>query len=260
MTDYLRPLPKSDGEMPTSQEIEQAEERFNLPWTYLLPSGYPELDDIMCFPAHHLSLVYGAQGIGKSNLVLSTAAHAAKGGLKVLYLDTEGALPLEKLISLDLPKNIDVVQEPYVENLFDMVVQSIEEETYDLIIVDSLGSLTFHTEIENDAMARNIGVKALTLNKLFRYVPHHAQKHKTTVICTNHEREGVGAFQKHYLPGGSGQIYAAHHIIRLSRTSKDTFQKNKQIAGHIVTAEVKKSRVTRPYQKTTFRLHYTQEE
>lgn len=140
-----------------------------------------------------------------------------------------------------------------LEDAYTHIVEGVKQ--YDLIVVDSITALSFRAELENEPGSGNMGIKAKLLNQLCRVLPVLLTKHNCTVIFINQERDSFDGYGK-VIPGGKGQLYASSHTIRLSTDAKSRFQKDGEIAGHWVTAELRKSRVSIPFRKTKFKLVY----
>ena len=64
-----------------------------------------------------ITQIYGPPGVGKTNVALNIAVNVAKGGKKVIYIDTEGGISVDRIKQIsgddfdDVAKNI-VVFEP----------------------------------------------------------------------------------------------------------------------------------------------------
>lgn len=214
-------------------------------------TGFPELDEVAGFPKNMVSLVYGPFGVGKSTLMYKLIQNSPD---KILYIDSEAALNTERLQQLNVdPKRFQVRRVNLIEDAYDLIMESLDE--YDLIILDSVSSLSFKAEIEGEASDANMGKKAQIMNKLCRLLPVLIERSNCAVIFVNQERDRFDGMGK-TVPGGMGQMYASSHTVRLSTDAKSKFQKNNEIAGHWTTAEVRKTRVKMPWRKTKFQVFY----
>lgn len=216
-------------------------------------TGIDEFDAVTGFPKERVSLIYGPEGVGKSTLMYNVIKSLTDQA-RVLYIDTEAALSPERLSQLEIDVNsLDIRRDQLIEDVYDAVIEGVSE--YDLIIVDSLAACTFRAELVGEAADANMGIKPRIINKLCRVLPVLLTREHCTVILVNQERDRFDGMGKS-IPGGKGQTYASSLTIRLSTQASDRFQKNKQIAGHWVTAEIRKSRVCAPFQKMKFKIFY----
>lgn len=207
-----------------------------LPKTEWIATG-TSLDTVTLIPKDKITLLYGKFGIGKTTL-----AHliAARSGLKTLYIDTEAALTPERLKDLGIdPRDFVVRRVAYIEDVYSLLM-SDEALTYDLIVWDSVAGTSFYTEVEGDAFERQMGVKALIMNKLMRIMPNRLASSGTTLLLINQEREGIGQYAANYVPAGKGQMYSAGLVIRLSGTyPKVKVELKKNRFGDIKAEEIK---------------------
>lgn len=218
-----------------------AEERYNmfldqLPKTEWIETG-TSLDQVTLIPKDKITLIYGKYGIGKTTL-----AHlmASKSGLKTLYIDTEAALTPERLRDLEIdPRDFTTRRVTYMEDVYELLMDDKTME-YDLIVWDSVAGTSFHSEVEGGAFERQMGVKALIMNKLMRILPNKLAKSGTTLVLINQEREGIGQYEPNYVPAGKGQMYSAGLVVRLTGNyPKVKAELKKNRFGDIKTEEIK---------------------
>ena len=63
------------------------------------PTGAPFLDQFLAggYDEDIITTIYGPSGSGKTNLCLIAAVHCAMSGKKVIFLDTEGGIAVERI-------------------------------------------------------------------------------------------------------------------------------------------------------------------
>lgn len=207
-------------------------------------------------PENVITLITGKEGVGKSTISLQIAKSAALAGLKVLYIDTENSLNGERLELFQVPKdNFTLTYVTYIDEVFDLVRDEATLE-FDLIVLDGIERLLSVDEEQNDAYSRNIGSKAHLLNKTIRVMSMRFHKAGVTTVMINHERDVVGGPGGTYLPGGTGQKFAAAHWLKLRTTANSRFQKNGRVGGHYIRVIVAKSRYMNPHQEFKLKLTY----
>lgn len=223
-----------------------------------ISTGIAALDNLTQIPRGRVTQIQGPFGVGKTTLCLNMI----KGlrGKKVLYIDTEAALNPEKLVEMELEAADFTLynDSAFIEDIYDTILAALEKPTYDMIIFDSLAACTFRTEAAGTASDRNIGQKALIVNKLMRIIPMELKRTNTALVIINQEREVLGAYVPiKYTPGGMGVPYAASLMVALKSNKGARFPKSgPPFRGQEVTAEIIKSKVNEPWRKATFKLFY----
>ncbi|MGC9517562.1 MAG: DNA repair and recombination protein RadB [Methanomicrobiales archaeon] len=137
-----------------------------------------------------LTQFYGPPGSGKTNIALNLAVETAKNGKKVIYVDTEGGISIERIKQLagDEFNNLAgriIVFEPttFQEqnetlNKIQNIIESKKEEV-DVIILDSAVALYRLKEKNYQQFNRELGMQMALLSKI-------ARKYNVAVIITNH--------------------------------------------------------------------------
>jgi len=137
-----------------------------------------------------LTQFYGPPGSGKTNIALNLTVQTAKNGKKVIYIDTEGGISIERIKQLsgndfdDLASRI-IVFEPTTFKEQNETLNKIEylieskKEVIDVIILDSAVALYRLKEGNSQQFNRELGMQMALLSKI-------ARKHNVAVIITNH--------------------------------------------------------------------------
>lgn len=225
-----------------------------------ITTGIPELDEFQMIPRGRVTQIQGPYAVGKTTLALNMLRGLRDK--KVFYVDSEASLNPELLVDLELnAKNFFLYNDSaFIEDVYEVVLEASKSGKYDLIVIDSLASMTFRTEEAGDATASNIGQKAKVVNKLMRIVPMYLKNNDTALVVINQEREVIGSYvPMKYTPGGMGVPYAASLILALKtipswRFPKDA--KNGMYLGHEIEVTISKSKVSQPHRKTKIKLYY----
>lgn len=198
------------------------------------------------FPKNRITEIFGMKGVGKTYL----ARQMIKKNSKTLYIDTENAL-------VNVPNNIEVVNEYEVESVAEIVNNALESKIYDLIVIDSVASMSVRTEAEGEIGEAHMGLKARIMGQWMRTINPYLHDSGTSVVFINQERESMNPYGKQkFTPGGHALPYAASLRLELKTLAKDRIKKNGEQIGHWVNVKVEKSRVSKPYQETKFKLLY----
>lgn len=225
-----------------------------------ITTGIPELDEFQMIPRGRVTQIHGPYAVGKTTLCLNMIRGLRNK--KVFYIDSEASLNPELLVDLRLkPEMFQLYNESaYIEDMYDVAIQAAQSGEYDMIILDSLASCTTKTEEAGTAADRNIGQKALIVNKLMRILPMHLKNNDTAFVIINQEREVIGSYAPmKYTPGGMGPVYAASLILRLKTQKGWRFPKaakDNLFKGHEIEVEIVKSKVSQPHRKTKIKLYY----
>ena len=235
-------------------------ERMGLAQVSWITTGIPELDAFQQIPRGRVTQIQGPFAVGKTTLALNMIRGLVDK--KVFYIDTEASLNPQLLFELGLDdKKFHLYNESaYIEDMYDQVILAAKSGNYDLIILDSLAACTTKTEESGEAGDRNIGQKALIVNKLMRIVPMMLKETNTALVIINQEREVIGSYvPQKYTPGGMGPVYAASLILGLKTIPSWRFPKGAKegsFQGHEIEVTILKSKVSQPHRKKKIKLYY----
>lgn len=108
-----------------------------------LPTGFPDLDAVLGggILLGSVSLLAGQPGMGKSTILMQVCSNVANGGHKVLYVSGEESAGQVKLRAVRLGASSDKLHFASSASGND-IAKTIEEGGYDLVIVDSIQTLS----------------------------------------------------------------------------------------------------------------------
>ena len=189
-----------------------------------ISTGYPEIDEIIRpegggFPRGCLSEVAGMSRCGKSRFMRDICMRPE---IKALYIDTENALSAEEYQLLK-SRGVDVVAEQLLENIWGVVNDAIDEDLYDLIVVDSIGATDTQAERDDDntlSMSTNVQ-RAKIMSKWLRGLNSHIMGKKTALVFVNHLKEAVGGFA-HSFAKPCGKSIDFHCMVQLRCAGGDS--------------------------------------
>ena len=167
--------------------------------------------------------IYGSPSSGKSNIVLSVAVNVAKSGKKVVYIDTEGGISIDRIKQISGPYFSDVANNIIVFEPLDFIEQtetlrSIDvwlrknHEDVDLIILDSAVALYRVDDMKSYKLSKE-------LRKHINLLSNIAKRYGVAIILTNQiynafDEEGNSEIKA---VGGDIIEYITKDIIRLDR-------------------------------------------
>jgi len=189
-----------------------------------IPSN-SSLDDLLDggFEKGTITQIYGSPSSGKSNVALALAVNVAKNNRKVIYIDTEGGISIDRIKQISGPyfsnvANNIIVLEPtnfleQTENLRSINVWLRKHhEDVDLIILDSAVALYRVDDMKSYKLSRE-------LRKQIQSLSNTARNHDIAVIITNQiynsfDDEGNSEVKP---VGGDILEYISKVIIQLER-------------------------------------------
>ena len=192
-----------------------------------IPSN-SSLDDLLDggFEKGCVTQIFGSPSSGKSNVALMLTVNVAKTGRKVIYIDTEGGISIDRIKQISGPyfsnvANNIMVFEPtdfiqQTENLrsIDVWLRKHHEEV-DLIILDSAVALYRVDDMKSYKLSKE-------LRKQIQLLSNIARRYDIAVIITNQiynsfDDEGNSEVKP---VGGDILEYISKVIIRLERGSE----------------------------------------
>jgi len=216
----------------------------------------------------------GETSTGKTYFALAVVAKFLKDNPTgyVFYFESETAITTDMLTSRDINTSrvyideVATVQEfrTHALRILDKYLAlPVEKRKPLLFVLDSLGNLSTDKEIKDISEGKDTRdmTRAQLIRGAFRVLDLRLGKANVPMIITNHTYEVIGS----YIPtkkmgGGSGLDYAADIIVFLSKTKQkdagDAKGKNKNTTGALITAVLKKSRLTIEDKKVDMLLDY----
>jgi RecA/RadA recombinase len=194
-----------------------------------IPTGIVELDKMVIgFPAGAFSIIWGNKGSTKTTTALYTIAEAQKLGKQCLYLDLENSFDNEWAVKCGVDLNKLLLGHfENAEEALDAVMKMSKEKVIDLVILDSVQSLSPEGEQEtkkgeekstgDDTMA----LLARRLSQFFRMSASGVYRGNVTFILIGQSRMDLGGYIKlEKLSGGKALAHWATIIVKAYRATK----------------------------------------
>ena len=197
------------------------------------------LDDLLegGFEKGAVTQIFGSPSSGKSNVTLSLAVNVAKGGKKVVYIDTEGGISIDRIKQISGPyfsnvANNIIVFEPtdflqQSENLrsIDVWIRKHYEEV-DLIVLDSAVALYRVDDMKSYMLSKELRKQIQTLSNI-------ARKYDIAVVITNQIYNAFDDEGNNEVKAVGGDIiaYISKVIIKLER-GEETNQRIATLMRH----------------------------
>jgi recombination protein RecA len=211
-------------------------------------------------PRGRITEVYGPEASGKTTLALSVIAEAQKGpqGAECAYIDVEHAMDPEYATKLGVDiKKLLISQPDSAEQALDMVETMIRSNTFDVIVIDSVASLTPKDEMEGEMGQQFMGKQARLMGQAMRKITAISAKSKTVLIFINQIRMIMNVMpgqSPEITPGGKALKFAASIRLDIRRIAQ--IKKGEETVGGRVRVKVTKNKVAAPFKQTEFDLMY----
>jgi len=186
----------------------------------------------------------------------------------VFYFESESAISKQMLAEREVDtKRVAVVPVATIQEFRTQAVKILDKYIDDkenkdrppmLFVLDSLGNLSTEKEMSDIAEGKDTRdmTRAQLIRGAFRVLTLKLGKAKVPLIVTNHVYDVVGSYvPTKKMGGGSGLEYAASTILFLSK--KKDKDKNGSVTGAIITANLKKARLTIENKKVETLLDYS---
>lgn len=175
-----------------------------------LEGGYD--DDI-------ITTIYGPSGSGKTNVCLLAAVHIAQQGKKIIFMDTEGGIAIERIRQICdaekvLPNIIFFSPMTFEEQktLFE-TLRSMANEHIGLIIVDSI-SMLYRLELGKNEEVYEVNS---SLGRQIAYLVEIARRKKIPVLLTTQVYSDFDHRDQVKMVGGDLLKYGSKCLIELQK-------------------------------------------
>ena len=210
-------------------------------------------------PKSRIIEVFSEPSAGKTSLCLFFASQVQKAGGKVVYIDAENSYDAVYAKNIGVnTKDLMVSQSESLEEAFDIIRALSETKAIDLIIVDSVASLTPKSELEGEEMLKDtMALQARLLSRALRIVSGPIARSGATVIFINQTRSKVGVFwgNPEVTSGGKALKYYSSVRLNVSKGAKILGKKDEQI-GHKIKVTAVKNKVGFPFKSGSIDFYY----
>ena len=242
----MRNISKNCGER-SILSIDEKEEQIVQP----LESGIISLDKaigIGGYPRGRIIEIFGTESSGKTTVALHAVAETQKNKGFVAYVDVENALDpnYAKNIGVDL-ENLFLSQPNSAEQAFEVLEEFLMSGAFDLIVVDSVASLTPQKEIDGINLS---GEQAKLMSEQLRKLVSIINKSKCVVIFINQIRSTMNKIlgEKDTTPGGKALKF--YSSVRIEITANDMIKNpSGEIIGKKTKLNIQKNKVSAPFKE-----------
>ena len=208
-------------------------------------------------PQNKVTAFAGEPSVGKTFYALNVVKQFLEDNKKgfVFYFESESAISKEFLSNRGIDtKRVAIIPVATVQEFRTQAVKMLDkylEQKSDrppmLFVLDSLGNLSTDKEMQDIADGKDTRdmTRAQLVRGAFRVLTLKLGKAQVPLIVTNHVYDVVGSYTPmKKMGGGSGLEYAASTIVFLSKKKDKTLDDDNGRTGAVITAHLKKSRMT----------------
>lgn len=231
----------------------------------VIPTGSLILDKelgIGGLPEGRIIEIYGPESSGKTTLTLHVIAEAQKQKKYCAFIDTENALDPKyaRALGVDID-NIILSQPSCGEEALDLVEQFLRSDLVDLIVVDSVATLTPKAEIEGEMDDVSVGLQARLMSKALRKLNSamsEQRENKCTILFTNQLRAkigGMGYGPQETTTGGNALKFYSSVRLEIKRIGSEK-RGNGEIYANNVRIKVVKNKLSSPFREANTKIFF----
>lgn len=211
-------------------------------------------------PKGRITEIFGNESSGKTTLTLELVKSVQEKGGKTLFLDFEGSIDLNylKKINIDFSKLV-IAQPTYGEIGFGMIEEALINNSFDLIVVDSVAAMSSIVEQEAKIEESSIiGSQARMMSRGIRRIQTLLYNSNTAIVFINQIREKIGVFfgNNETTPGGRALRFFSS--IRLEVKKVELIKNGNDKIGVKSKISVVKNKLGKPYVTTFMNIFFNE--
>lgn len=174
------------------------------------------------FPRGRFTVVWGAEGSGKTTLALTSAMIEVENGGKVLYIDTENMLSfgaIEQMLTKPVNKDKFILVQPETaEQAFMIAEKAITSGEITLIVLDTVAALEPQDEKDKEFDEFTVASVSRLLAKFFRRNASAVKNSNVAFLLLNQVRDNMKSSYAGYdMPGGHALKHWASVMVSFSK-------------------------------------------
>ncbi len=227
-----------------------------------ITTGCYTLDKVLGggIPEGRVITVYGEPSVGKSLFALSCVKAFQSQNKLCAYIDVEHSLSSDfmQICGIDT-ENIAIAKGNTAEENLDILRKIVKSNVIDLVVLDSVASLSSQQMQEKDAEENGMANEARLLSRILKELVIYAEKNKCTIILINQTRLNLGGYVVNkIMPGGQSIKFFSSIILKLAK--KENIKYKSEVVGVTVEASTDKNKVGTPFKSGMFNILFPHED
>jgi len=174
------------------------------------------------FPLANITILYGAEGSGKSSLAYRICGAAQRKGWNCAWIDAEnsystslakinGVEPEKLLVASVADFAKGTKDEICAEMLLDNALEAVKSGDIKVLVIDSIASLVSRRQLEASSVGDEfVGELARVLSRFLPKLRAAAQENQVLVVLINQLRKKIG--QTSWIPGSDETMPGGHSL------------------------------------------------
>jgi len=172
-------------------------------------------------PLGRCTELYGPETSGKTTIALEICNNAIELGHRVLYIDSENTLDVDysrRIIRNFNNKTFTLVQPETMEESLTIAEYAIKDGNFNLVVLDSIGSLAPKKVKEDDLTDSNVALLSRLMTTFLQRNAYGIRRSNLAFLGVNQVRDKIGAYMSTYeTPGGHAWKHITSLRIQLSK-------------------------------------------
>ena len=204
------------------------------------------------FPMNRVVEIAGAEGSGKTTLVLHTINNVLKKypDKICLYIDIENRLTPDWVAGfVEDQDRVVVVKPDMMEEATDMYVEALKSDLVKIAVVDSIGGAPSQRVVNKSAKIGDMGGNSIAVSRFARFSQTISGKRDCLTIGINQIADDMEGYHRLVTPGGHAWKHACSLRIELKKGKEKVFDKidgEEFQVGYPVIAKIHKNSLAAP--------------
>ena len=209
-------------------------------------------------PKARITEIYGNESCGKTTLTLQIAKECTNQGKKVLYIDLEYALDINYVKSIGVNMdNFYVAHAKSGEIAFGIIEDALTNQSFELIVVDSVAAMVPEDEAENKIEEVNsLGAHARLMSRGIRKIQMSLSNSNTSLIFINQVREKIGVAFGNPETTTGGKALKYYSSLRMEIKKVELIKNGQDRVGIKSKITIVKNKIAKPFGTAFINIYF----